>query len=132
MEIFATNCLVELGTICLKYLNTESLCEKEKADSINTLDWMLDPKLFLYKSYVQSTFFNPLSQFSSDQGMTSVTYESMFEALWYSSLPCFDVENVTADFDGTSSMPKYCEPPFYVQPFSQNFPLTREFVALLT
>ena len=36
------------------------------------------------------------------------SYESLFEILWYSQLPCFDVESVTSNEDGQFGMLKGC------------------------
>ncbi len=36
-------------------------------------------------------------------------YHSIFQTLWYSSLPCFDVRNLTAFNNGASSLLRYCE-----------------------
>ncbi len=39
----------------------------------------------------------------------SVAYESFFELLWYSQLPCYDVEGVTATQKGERSLLKRCK-----------------------
>ena len=36
-------------------------------------------------------------------------YETLFQNLWYSSIPCFDVQGVTAQKNGERAMLKYCE-----------------------
>ena len=33
----------------------------------------------------------------------------MFSSLWYSTLPCFDVQNLTSQHEGDKSLLRYCE-----------------------
>ena len=39
----------------------------------------------------------------------TAAYNALFSNLWYSTLPCFDVQNITADRDLERSVLKYCE-----------------------
>ena len=39
----------------------------------------------------------------------SAAYKAIFQILWYSSLPCFDIRNITAYSNGASSLLQYCE-----------------------
>jgi hypothetical protein len=36
-------------------------------------------------------------------------FESLFASLWYASLPCFDIQSITADTNGGSALLSYCE-----------------------
>ena len=35
-------------------------------------------------------------------------YEDLFEIMWYSQLPCFDVQGITSSSAGESAMVKRC------------------------
>ena len=37
------------------------------------------------------------------------TFKNIFQTMWYSGLPCFDLANVTANKEGDRSILKYCE-----------------------
>ncbi len=39
---------------------------------------------------------------------SKAAFPNLFELLWYSQLPCFDVEGVTSDYDGHRSLLKRC------------------------
>ena len=42
-------------------------------------------------------------------GMDMVaSYQNLFEVLWYSQLPCFDVKNITSNSPGEASIIKKC------------------------
>ena len=36
------------------------------------------------------------------------SYENLFELLWYSQLPCFDIKNITSNSPGEASIIKKC------------------------
>ncbi len=52
------------------------------------------------KLNLQSTF--------SKLNMSEKVFSSYFSFLWYSSLPCFDIANLTAEQEGDSAMLKKC------------------------
>jgi len=39
---------------------------------------------------------------------TSVAFPSLFSTLWYATLPCFDVEGVTAEKEGQRAILRFC------------------------
>ena len=50
------------------------------------------------------------AQYDNEFGSMDVakSYKSLFEILWYSQLPCFDVENITSEFMDEMSLIKRC------------------------
>ena len=46
--------------------------------------------------------------FSYFYTLQELSYPSLYEMLWYSQLPCFDVDNVTSDFNYEHGMLKRC------------------------
>ena len=50
------------------------------------------------------------AQYDNEFGSMDVakSYKSLFEILWYSQLPCFDVENITSEFKDEMSLIKRC------------------------
>ena len=39
----------------------------------------------------------------------TAAYKSLFSMMWYSTLPCFDVQNVTSEKDGDKGMLRSCQ-----------------------
>jgi len=93
----------KIAVICTKY--NKSSCEEDTNDRIKMfLDKKENRNL---KSKVQQerekyqAIFNRLDMKKSSK--------SLLSALWYSSLPCFDVKNVTSERVGEAALLKYCE-----------------------
>ena len=57
-----------------------------------------EAKLFAKENYFQ--------QFGDMDMITS--YKYMFEVLWYSQLPCFDLKNITSNSPGEAAIIKKC------------------------
>ena len=78
------------------------------ASPVTPLDVLVDPsknaarkKATAKKSNYIKDLFKRLDQVKS--------YQPLLSSLWYSSMPCFDVKNITAQQDGERSLLKYCE-----------------------
>ena len=69
---------------------------------------MLNPILFQQQNkaiQAKSKYFKQMFDRLDQSG----SYQGFFSSMWYSTLPCFDVQGVTAQSDGTSALLKYCE-----------------------
>ena len=104
------DCVTDFAVICRKFLPTPNFCDQTSNASrpSNLLDLLLDPKkkLAFKKAVAQKKadfkeIFDRLDLKSS--------FPSMFSILWYSTLPCFDVQNVTSDRDGEKGMIRSCQ-----------------------
>ena len=105
LDVSAADCDDLLVGVCRRFSNvmTDQFCQ-----SVSTLEFLLDPankskrdKAIESKSLTIKRLFQKLDH--------ARTYKSLFSSLWYSSLPCFDVRNITAQNDGERSMLKYCQ-----------------------
>ncbi len=69
---------------------------------------MLDPILKLQNkqaiAYKKAEMKEMMSRLNQKKAFTSI-----FATLWYASLPCFDVRNITASWNGDRSLLRYCE-----------------------
>ena len=105
LAVSAADCNGLQAAVCRRYSNimTDQFCQ-----SVSTLEFLLDPanklkrdKAIDKKSKSTKRLFQKWDHARS--------YKSLFSSLWYSSLPCFDVRNISAQKDGERSMLKYCE-----------------------
>lgn len=105
LAVNVANCDDSRFVVCRKFSNviSETFCQH-----VVTLEFLLDPsnkpkrdKAISTKSSSTKKLFQKLDHARS--------YKSLFSSLWYSSLPCFDVKNISALKDGERSMLKYCE-----------------------
>ncbi len=97
------------GIICRTYQATADTCSGPSTfTKQNTFDLLLDPKK-------QSTQKKGISQKKADfKDMMkrldqTAAFKSVFSSLWYASMPCYDVKNVTGNSNGERSVLKYCE-----------------------
>ena len=91
---------------------TQEEIEKEaeeilKPDNIKKLNLLLDPSRIHERSDAKA-----LEKEKYDKnfgGMNMVdSYQNLFEVLWYSQLPCFDVKNITSNSPGEAAIIKKC------------------------
>ena len=91
---------------------TQEEIEKEaeeilKPDNIKKLNLLLDPSKMHERSDAKA-----LEKEKYDKnfgGMDMVeSYRNLFEILWYSQLPCFDVKNITSNSQGEAAIIKKC------------------------
>jgi len=80
----------------------------QKAKSNNTIfEYLLDP---IIKDAHNAAAKIPIDKFKSIYARLNktVAFPGVFSILWYSTLPCFDVEGVTSSKDGDKSLLRYC------------------------
>ena len=96
-------CNSSLAVICQKSANTIS----NSTGSVNILSIKMDP---LQKKYVQDVTDNMIQDFKALFRRLNKTssYKNFFSMLWYSSLPCFDLNGVTSSSEGEKSLLKSC------------------------
>ena len=75
--------------------------------SIEKLDLLLNPEM---KSQREAKIQNARQNYQNNFGDLDLekSYENLFEILWYSQLPCFDVQNVTSNLPYQMSVIKNC------------------------
>ena len=87
--------------------NTNDNSNQKLSSSIEKLNLLLDPS----KENERESKKNESKQDYKDRfgNMDLIqTYSSLFEILWYSQMPCFDVKNVTSDTADQMSIIKRC------------------------
>jgi amiloride-sensitive sodium channel len=97
-------CDIESGTICRKQQNFVPNCNPYAQSQLSVL---FNPVLYsqikvnanLLKDSFQSIF-NRINRTSA--------FEGIFSLLWYSALPCFDVNGITSVVEGEKSILKSC------------------------
>ncbi len=74
----------------------------------STLDILWDPR---YEDSKQKTLRMKKNQFINMMNRLDhfQSYKNLIHNLWFSSLPCFDIQGVTAEIDDEKSILKYCE-----------------------
>ena len=116
---------MQLNNFCMKKLTScESKKRKKRSvsipDDITALDYLFNPALILEsKNMISQAKGASLSNFKS-LNLTK-SYDSLFEILWYTQLPCFDVMNVTSAYLHEHGMLKSCVWKGVPMPCSQIF-----------
>lgn len=74
---------------------------------IKTLNLLLDPSK---ASKLHKTVQTAKEKWQKNYGSLNISkaYEKLFELLWYSRLPCFDVKNITSEVRDEMSLIKRC------------------------
>ena len=83
-------------------------CKKDKYGLVEQLDLIFDPVFSEDQNYHITQQTNKVHDASRNFNL-SPSFENLFSALWYSSMPCYDLKGLTAHFDKDSSFLKYCE-----------------------
>ena len=85
----------------------QSTSEENNSSATENLDLIFNPSLELQRSLKELEMKN---EFNLDFGSTDLkeSYYNLFEILWYSQLPCFDVMNVTSKVNYEMGMIKSC------------------------
>lgn len=81
--------------------------QTESSASLEKLNLLLDPSKETSRQ-VKLTEAREAYNASFGQADLQKAYESLFEILWYSQLPCYDVKNVTSDAKDQMSIIKRC------------------------
>ena len=74
----------------------------------NTLDLIFNPN----RTYDNGNSVSLLKTFNKNlfkRLNQTVAYPTLFKMLWYSTLPCFDVNEITSDEDGEKGMLRSCQ-----------------------
>jgi hypothetical protein len=109
IDLLETDCLEKHVIICQKIFFVPLNCNKKTTfKNLSPFAIMLDKNLDKQKKLAISYKIAELTDIMQrlDQ---STAYQSIFQTLWYSSLPCFDIRNITAYNNGASSLLNYCE-----------------------
>ena len=75
--------------------------------SVEKLHLLLDPKKEQERQFKLNESMEDFKNRFGSLDLAS-TYSNLFEILWYSQLPCFDIKNVTSDAQDQMSMIKQC------------------------
>jgi len=93
--------------ICTRKINNASLCFDNYVRK-TALDMLLDPTM---QNVVTETF-EILKQKYKDQYQKfdlTYSYKHLMSLLWHSTLPCFDLQDITAKKNGQKGILKYCK-----------------------
>ncbi len=109
IDLLETDCLEKHTIVCQKIFFSQPDCKNATTfKNRNPFAIMLDQTLqkqkklaIAYKIAEMTHVVQKLNQ--------AAAYQSIFQTLWYSSLPCFDIRNITAFSNGASSLLQYCE-----------------------
>ena len=87
--------------------DTKRESKTDTPQNIQKLNLLLDPSKAEER---QENYKKMRNQYKEDHGNMNLTtvYESLFEILWYSQMPCFDVKDVTSNAKDEMSMMKKC------------------------
>ena len=116
LELRAADCNNIIGVVCMALWNSDlsvtcngtSISDEKTTATDNYLEYVFNPILnsginkganrlrTLYRD-----MFKRLNQ--------TAAFKSMFSMLWYSTIPCFDVKDVTSQTDGEKGMLRYCQ-----------------------
>ena len=78
-----------------------------KPDNIKKLNLLLDPSKINEREQAKTLARDKYSHQFGDMDMIT-SYQNMFEVLWYSQLPCFDLKNITSNSPGEAAIIKKC------------------------
>ena len=94
----------------IKPVAVEFKCQKEEVPpGIKKLSTMLDPAEVENRKKADVEARQTYNQNFGQLDLKNLTtYLKLFEILWYSQLPCFDVRNITSTQQGATSMLKQC------------------------
>jgi hypothetical protein len=94
--------------ICQRRIVVKPNCSESYGILNSTLDILWDPR---FQNYRKESLIGMRNKFMDKMLRLDTTraYEAIFQNLWYSSIPCFDIEGVTAKRNGERALLKYCE-----------------------
>ncbi len=107
LTVQSTVCYAKIGAICRKGPKTLPNCSETSLKPKTILDIMSDQvltnQLNLASKYLETNYRRMFQRINKTSG-----FEGMFSILWYSGLPCFDINGVTSTKDGEKSVLKSC------------------------
>ena len=109
LDLFRSNCDEKYATVCQKLIFAPPNCSQSSPIYFqNSLVTMIgqeqDHTMQLANIYIKAEIKDMMQRLNQ-----IATFQSIFSTVWYSSLPCFDIRNITALSNGDSSLLRYCE-----------------------
>ena len=103
-----SDCSSLAETVCMtKNYQEVKTCDKDRIH-LSRLDILLNPEKNESKNAGVLEKKAEINNMTDRLNQTSA-FDALFSTLWYASLPCYDIENVTADTNGDRGVLKYCE-----------------------
>ena len=105
------NCSLAYSAVCKAVKNTAcnaTTSTPDEASSHPLLDYIFDPGLRAKSAMSSQSMTKDIRSLFKRLNQTAA-YKSLFSMMWYSTLPCFDVQNVTSDKDGEKGMIRSCQ-----------------------
>jgi len=109
LDLVLTNCSGKHTVICRKVQFVKPNCKIPSNFTNNSVSFLIyDPSVRkqnkLALAYMKAEMTDMLQRLNF-----TTAYDSVFKTLWYSSLPCFDIRNITGFNNGASALLQYCE-----------------------
>jgi Amiloride-sensitive sodium channel len=109
LPVIPADCSEPKGVICRTFQIKQPTCNGTQTfKKQNTFDLLLDPlkqadraKAVTQKKTMYKEMMSRLDQIKS--------FKALFSTLWYATLPCYDIKNITAKENGERAVLKYCE-----------------------
>jgi len=105
------DCMAAYPMVCKAVKNmacNATSSSSQAPQSSNLLDYIFDPKLKT-QSIINSQFMTKDIRNLFKRLNQTASYKSLFSMMWYSTLPCFDVQSVTSSVDGEKGMLRSCQ-----------------------
>jgi hypothetical protein len=103
------DCHAKKVVICRTYeIFLPSCSDNQQLNKTNTFDFLLDPEEQANKrkaiSQKKTNFKDMMTRLDQTQ-----SFKALFSSLWYATLPCYDIKDITAKNNGERAVLKYCE-----------------------
>jgi len=109
LDLIITDCLEQHTVICRKVLFVKPDCKNISSfKNKNAFEIMLNPNLRMQSKLAKAYMIAEMTDIVERLNQRAA-YQSIFKTLWFSSLPCFDIRNITAFSNGASALLQYCE-----------------------
>ena len=108
LVVVPVDCQEQRGIVC-KTLNYKSVktCDREIMNYYR-LEALLNPLFQDFRNYESNKSKSVIQDMFKRLNQTEA-FQALFSTLWYASLPCYDIKNVTAQKNGERAVIKYCE-----------------------
>ncbi len=108
LDLITAECISKMQIVCRKILFVRPNCSiVSRFTNHNMLAIVLDPTL--KHQYQQAIAYKKIVLIDKIQRINlQEVYKSFYELLWYSSIPCFQIRNLTAG-DNDYAILRYCE-----------------------